>query len=272
MSTKVYADKLGKVGRLGNQLFEVASTLGIARAQGLEPAFPSWDYQHVFSCPPEYFGQNSNGAYSPEDFAGHLDSRARVYLQDYGLWKDVASEVVEWFTPSDFANGILHVYANVLDLHPRPYLSLHVRRGDNVYDPGVPDKNLYHPPRPISYYVEAIQQMEGQYETLVIFSDDIPWCKSTFAGYNPIFFEGGKPRLKEHEPGYKTEPFDDWIDLLMMAYCEKHIISNSTYSWWGAWLSGDDSPIYPWPFFGPKLDYTDASLMFPESWQRLDHA
>lgn len=199
----------------------------------------------------------------------HIDPLAREYLQDFGLWETIAPQVWGWFQPSDLAMAKLKEYDFFSEL-PRPILSVHVRRGDNANAP-----NNCHPLRPISYYHDSIELMKvREFQSIVFFSDDPEWCRANFGGYEveyDVAFFVGTPRAKEHEKAYRTAPILDWIDLQLMSMCDLHILSNSTYSWWGAFLSHDDSPIYPWPFFGSDLDYIDCGLMFPETWTRLDH-
>jgi hypothetical protein len=264
---------LGRVGRLGNQLWQFAATVGIARARGTDPHFPAWPYQPWFDVPDGWFGGRCAG----EDatlYAPHIDERARVYLQDYGLWRDVADEIATVLQPSTAARAVLNQFTEFWEL-PRPVLSVHVRRGDNVpgADLGVPDKHRYHPLRPVDYYRAAVGVLGLRAASVAVFSDDPVWCEDHLAdlGIDHAYVHHGFTRPKENEAGYDEPPFD-WIDLHLMAASELHVISNSTYAWWGAFLSGDAGPIYPWPWYGPALSYVDAGLMFPPTWRRLSHA
>jgi hypothetical protein len=76
------------------------------------------------------------------------------------------------------------------------------------------------------------------YEKFMVFSDDIDWCKQNFIGDEYIFSEGQK----------------NYQDLIMMSGCQSHIIANSSFSWWGAWLGNNSqkSIIAPSNWFGPK--------------------
>jgi len=255
---------LGQYGRLGNQLWQVASTIGIAHSRGEEVALPEWDYAPFFSVPEELFipGQPVTSA---AVFATHIPEAARDYLQDYSLWEEIAPTIKKYFQPSNLALETLMKHQDFWELEP-PVCALHVRRGDNATEGAW--KAAYHPLRPLSYYEEALELVK--YQSLAIFSDDIPWCKTVFED-RADYYHTGIPRLKEHEEGYKTKPFSDWIDLQLMTYCDSHIMSNSSYSWWGAFLSEDESPIYPYPWMGTALDYIDCDLMFPPEWNRLEH-
>lgn len=264
--------RLGKCGRLGNQLWQIASTMGIAETLGQSGGFFTWDYRPFFNVPDEffpddYFSRELTQAHETR-LVNHIAPQAREYLQDYHLWEAIEGQVWNWFQPSDTALQIIRQNREFMEL-PRPILSVHVRLGDNLKAP-----NNCHPIRPMSYYQEALNRSAPWAESIVVFSDDIAWCRDAFKDLPiDLFFEGGQPRKKEHEWGYGTDPFSDWIDLVAMSLCDMHILSNSTYSWWGAFLSRprDPSPVYPTPFFGSDLDYIDTSLMFPDTWQPIEH-
>jgi hypothetical protein len=260
---------LGQAGRLGNQLWQIASTIGIARSRGEDVCFPDWDYRPYFSLPDEFFSGDPEAGTDASTLVPHIAPSAAIYLQDYNLFKDMAAEIREYLTPSDQAFDKVGEHPWMVELlSSYTVVAVHVRRGDNAYDPGTPDKHLYHPLRSASYYSAAIDVFPTDVEVMV-FSDDIPWCREnmdSILGRRCYFFEGGSVRHKEHEPEYKTAVFTDWVDLAAMTLAPLHIISNSTYAWWGAFISGDPSPVYPTNWFGPKLSHIDTSLMFPDYW------
>lgn len=263
--------ELSKAGRLGNQLWQIAATLGIAAGQLDEPSFPAWDYQPYFSCPEEWFG-DCRGT-PATDFVPHMDPRARAYLQDYSLFRGIESLIKESFRPSDKAVEILgsHFADYGFESFHRPHISVHVRRGDNVTHP-----EGYHPLRSWDYYRTALD-LTSPDGSVIVFSDDPRWCEENFekeTGRSPVlFFEASGPRPREYvdRQKYVDAPVMDWIDLQLMAGCDEHVLSNSTYAWWGAYLSNNPSPIYPSHWFGWRVNgYTDASLMFPEGWREVD--
>lgn len=221
-------------------------------------SFPEWSYQPYFAVPNDKFtGQPGTDA---TQFIDYMPPEALPYLQDYNLFKDVEEEVREWFQPTRRAIEMLHdpKFDGFWALEP-PVLSVHVRRGDNAYinPPG------YHPLRPTAYYTDAINELG--HASVAIFTDDIDWCRTTF-GPDYYYFEG-VARPKENEPDYATAPILDFLDVFAMASCASHVLSNSSYSWWGAFLSDDKSPIYPTNWYGQKLQMIDTSLMFPAAWQ-----
>lgn len=257
---------LGRAGRLGNQLWQIASTVGVAALRREDVSFPAWDYAPYFSVPAEFFS-NESGV-DVRDCVPHLTPNAATYLQDHNLFSHMASQIQVWFHPSLIAQETIETCEAFHRLR-KPVLSVHVRRGDNVpgADPGVVDKHLYHPMPTLDYYQRAIAMYDGAYRSVAVFSDDPAWCAENIPGDYHHF---GQSRTKEHLPEYVTEPFNDWLDLFLMALCTAgHVVSNSTYGWWGAFLADDESPIVPKPWFGPRID-SDAALMFPKGWRQLE--
>lgn len=264
---------LGRVGRLGNALFELASTMGIAASRGDVARFNAdWMHRPYFSVPDELFsepGDMADGIEAPS-LVPHIDPRAAVYLQDFELFRPIWPIVRAALAPSEMAHGILDQQTGFHAL-PRPILAVHVRRGDNVVDPGVPDKHNYFPLPTVRYYTAAIyeQTKRGDMGSVAVFSDDIAWCEQALPGLD--YYHHGVARPKEHEPEYLSAPVLDWIDLQLMALCEHHVLSNSSYGVWGALLAEDDDAIVVDPFFGPKLAYIKAEAQYPKEWRRMNH-
>lgn len=265
--------QLAHAGRLGNQLWEIASTFGMASVARTEPRFPAWDYQPYFNVPPEWFtGCMVPGAVEARSLVPHLDERASVYLQDYGLFRHVEHEVRLAFEPSDAATAILSdIWERQFAELERPLISVHVRRGDNVtHPPG------YHPLRSMQYFRDALDRHPDG--SIIVFSDDYAWCRANFEAEThrdvALFYEGvARPREYVDRYLYDSAPILDWIDIQLMAACDHHILSNSSYAWWGAFLSQDQMPIYPSHWFGSLVkEFTDSSLMFPPHWIELPDA
>lgn len=253
---------LEHAGRLGNQLWQISSTLGVARSKNMRPLFPSeWSYRPFFSCPDSWFGLASPRMPSPMVYVNHIDPRAKPYLQDLSLWKDCEDEVLRALQPSAMAQEIVDEEWDRLDVGKAGgTCAVHIRRGDYVTNPAGSLCSLK-----LDYYHMAMSALLGEVDNFIVFSDDIEWCKKNIDANT--FYEG-IPRPKEQDKRYMTAPILDWLDLFLMAKCRNHIISNSTYSWWGAWLSGNESPLYPSQWFGDEMaDYIDFRLMIPASWR-----
>ena len=107
------------------------------------------------------------------------------------------------------------------------------------------------------YYVAAARSVTVPGTHLVVFSDDPAWCKAELAS-----------RLEAIAPVTVVEGNADWLDLLLMARCNRHVVSNSTYAWWGAFLSGDSEPTHPGRVHQDPA-YPPPSI-YPASWRMID--
>jgi hypothetical protein len=232
---------LGRNGRLGNQLWELASTIGIAHARGDEAAFPYWRYRPYFSVPERYF---------PEKFptVGVVDF-GYDWLQELGHFSAIEPLIRQYFAPSPLAWAPIEKHrGRVLELPHRT--AIHVRRTDYLI---VPDLFVTLSMR---YYEEAMAITSPPY---LVFSDDLEWCRKNFPS-ECMFMKHNR----------------DYEDLLLMASCDAVISANSSFSWWGAFLS-TGRRIYPRQWFGPDKfngdplrEKLDPELMFPDQAIILD--
>lgn len=134
-------------------------------------------------------------------------------------------------------------------------ISLHVRRGDYANNPTT---TAAHGLCSIEYYLEAIRYVvqHVQQPHFFIFSDDIPWSKMNLKIDFPHQFV-------EYNKGA-----DSYNDMRMMSLCNHHIIANSSFSWWGAWLNSDPDKIViaPKHWFGTNVDTRD---LLPTNWVKM---
>ena len=110
----------------------------------------------------------------------------------------------------------------------------------------------------MDYYKAALDHFDSD-RNVIVFSDDPLWChdEPTFADDRFI--------ISENE--------DNRVDLCLMSLCNDFIIANSTYSWWGAWLSSnkDKKVIAPLQWFG-TTGYTkdhNTKDVTPDGWTRI---
>ena len=106
----------------------------------------------------------------------------------------------------------------------------------------------------LDYYQEALSKFDSSLP-VVVFTDDVEWCNS-----QKLFSED---RFMISESG------DHYVDLCLMSLCKHHIIANSSFSWWGAWLSGSDNVIAPMQWFGEGNQDKDTKDLIPERWTRI---
>lgn len=134
-------------------------------------------------------------------------------------------------------------------------VSLHVRRGDYVMDEKT---RAMHGVCDLAYYLRAedriTQTLRDPY--FFVFSDDPEWVSDNLKLRHPT-------RYISHNGGKAHE------DLRLMSLCNHHVIANSSFSWWGAWLSTapDKLVIAPDRWFNdPSINTSD---LIPSDWQRL---
>jgi Glycosyl transferase family 11 len=267
---------LGRAGRLGNSLYQIASTVGLARSRGDLPVFPEdWIYRPFFSMPDHWFN-NEQLALSIDvcHLVKHIDPRAVPYLQDVSLFIDILPELRAWFEPSPAGSQIIADFVDELEnwaqLKP-PVLGVHVRRGDLVFDPGIPNKSDYHILQSLDYYLFGILSMPNEYfNSIAVFSDDIEWCRQNMKFAN--FYSNGISHPKEQEPEYWTQLPYDFVDLILLSQCDCFVITGSTFGIWAAMLADvpDDHVVRPSRIYGPAISYVDSELMFPPGWRVID--
>ena len=256
---------LGKYGRLGNSLFQLAATIGIARDKETDVRFPAdWIYRPYFSFPDTmFFDLIPDYAHESTEFAEHLDSRARPYLQDVNLFWPYIDEIRPYLYPSALAMDTL----SQITLPPMPRLGVHVRRGDNVVDPGVPNKADYHLCPSLDYYLRGMSIFTSDTDLVstICLSDDVPWCLDNIRA---DYYGDGTAYLKENEPGYGTVVPQDWIDLFTLATCDYLVISGSTFGVWAAIMANTNRVVRPDRIYGPIVEaYTDCNRIFPPDWK-----
>lgn len=140
------------------------------------------------------------------------------------------------------------------------YISLHFRLGDYKH------LTEYHPLMDLEYYKKSLQYIidktslkkvlyfceEEDIEEVLLKIDDL---KNTFRGIGFL----------------RISRLMDWEELLLMSCCSHHIIANSSFSWWGAYLNNKEDKVvcYPKVWFGPSLYYLDISDVCPPEWIKI---
>lgn len=133
---------------------------------------------------------------------------------------------------------------------------VHVRRGDYVANPV---NVAYHGALDLSYYQRALEALGAATEgaVLYVFSDDPAWCREHIKLDRPTVVV---------EPSHPDRP---WEDLGLMSACRHFVVANSSFSWWGAWLStfAGKRVVAPKVWFS-GADH-DTSDLCPPDWIRL---
>ena len=132
-------------------------------------------------------------------------------------------------------------------------VSLHVRRGDYVKNPATLAVHGVCSP---GYYQAAVDHIRRHVDNPVfyVFSDDMHWVRENLTIAAPM-----------HHVDHNNRAYDD---MHLTSLCKHHVIANSSFSWWGAWLNANPAKIVVAPkqwFVQPRcID----DLLSP-SWVRL---
>lgn len=214
-------------GRLGNNMFMIANAY--ARALDSNKQMVALKNQVI------YDGYDySENIFRKIDFIDEyvLTDKITVcagYFQSENYFKKYSENIKSLFSPT--YNFIKQVKEQYSFLFNKTVTAINIRRGDYLYY-----KN-YHPTLSPEYVTEAIKLIPNTEQYLIV-SDDMEWCKENLDIPNPIYLEGHPP----HE------------QLWILSLCHNLIISNSSFSWWGAWLSRFENKmvIAPSIWVGPS--------------------
>lgn len=264
-SNKIISPRM--FGRLGNQMFEIATAHSFAIDNGC---------RMVVSEQQGIFTSNTGVSASPTKYIDTVFKRVEFTdtLPHMEVWKEPSFEytpisykfnsnlylegqfqsekhfvhnrnaILELFAPTEeIVNVIQQKYSSVLNNS----VSVHVRRGDYI---GLED---FHPICSLEYYTEALERIEDIHaiDNILIFTDDITWVKENFTDKRITFVDGE----------------EDYIDLYLMSRCQHNIIANSSFSWWGAWLNThpNKTVVAPKTWFGLALKHNTKDLI-PDGW------
>jgi len=270
-------NKIGYMGRLGNQMFQYAALMGVASKTGYTYGIPikknceidehgcydkhlnKWiackfdladcfnilttdssdvSNSNVYNETMHEFNQNIFNIEDSTDLMG--------YFQTEKYFKHIESDVRNTFTFNDeIISECLKFKSNYKNI-----VSIHFRRGDYIGDA---DK---FPPLELEYYQMAINMFDDKEYTFFIFSDDIEWCKSIFGNTEKIVYIEGN---------------NQFVDMCLMSMCEHNIIANSTFSWWAAWLNSNPNKriIAPSKWFGSGLSHLNTKDVIPDNWSKI---
>ena len=286
------------IGGLGNQMFQYAAGRSLALSRKTEFRLDVSDFsgyrlhqgyelQRVFSCPAQIATtidvRNILGWQSPQImrqlFAKRVMSvfRCKEFVVEphFNYWREIngipsnsylsgywqseeyfreTTQVIRTdFTfkePADGRNAEL-----VEQIGRANAISLHVRRGDYVKNPKT---TATHGLCSLEYYQSAIQYVIDRVErpSFYIFSDDPAWVRENMKIEHPSVYV-------DHNHGAES-----YNDMRLMSLCKHHIIANSSFSWWGAWLNPNPEKIVvaPRKWFANNNDVSD---LFPSGWVTL---
>lgn len=247
--------KLGSNGRLGNQLWQIASTIGLAERLSAKVALPpNWSLRPYFRIPSHYFADLPLIHPSIVDLSPN-------FLQESQLIENVTARIRSFFSPSSAGKELLRELFPTLCKYNRAVTAVHVRRSDYLKFPNhFPELSVE------GYYRPAMRRFKGS--CFVVFSDDVPWCEAAFSKLSKEFTVKFETQLLERTRKELAPEIISLAAFFAMTHCKNLIMANSTFSWWAAFLKkGHGTCIYPRAWFGAGFQY--ARCPSQPQWVRI---
>jgi hypothetical protein len=251
-------------GGLGNQMFQIATAYALSKEIGTSNSFDfnqcytpnqgynSEKYENNFfyklentNIDFEKFIQYNEPKFSYQKLPLIDNLCINGYFQSEKYFLNYKEEISSLFT---FDNKIFDLLENFISKKiKKKFTVVHVRRGDYLSNPN------YHNVCNLDYYNKSIKKIDNN-NNFIIISDDIEWCKENMSQSNIFFSE------------FNSEIYD--LHLMLMS--ENIIMSNSSFSWWGAWLNTNKNKtiICPEIWFGPSGPQ-DIEDLIPNNWLKL---
>ena len=239
---------VGLNGRLGNQMFQIAAITALA--------YENYDIAEIDLSTTD--GYNYENTIYSKTIIGKSDIytvelsypftykkikyqpnlKIWGYFQSEKYFKGYEKEIIDLFSNELIINNLKFRYKDLL----KNSTSINIRRGDYLYYPNI------HPCMSTEYYLNSIKYVENitNIDNILVFSDDIDYCKSVFHDDRMTFME----KLPHHEQMY------------LMSLCNNNIIANSSFSWWSAYLNKNENKItiFPSIWFGPTAQYDPRDI------------
>jgi hypothetical protein len=233
------------LGGLGNQLWQSAFAMSLQHRGyqvQLDRSYLIEGTHREFSL--GYFGIKAEG----KSVGKEVYENGLTYNPTYLSPEDPSTLVGYWQSPK-YLEGISYKIREAFKFPVSSrltYIAAHVRRQDYV------GLEHFHGMPGLDYYRLAIAHIRREVGSLVpvlVFSDDRNWCKQNFPDFE----------IAEGDNKYE--------DLNTMSRCEYHVIANSSYSWWGAYLGPQKLVVAPKQWF--VTQELDSSGIVPEAWVRI---
>lgn len=281
-------------GGLGNQLFQIFATIAYALEHNHEFIFPYSDKLGTGLVRPTYWSNLLRSlivytAANPQFM--HFNSQINqlpvyrephfnydkippvdtnigfaldgyyqtfLYFEKYEtqIYQMINLESQQTQTKQDFSDYLGNAFT----------VNMHFRLGDYKY------KQEYYILMPKEYYEKALN---------AIFSNIIStttirvlyFCEAEDNEYVNQVIQYLKSTISEYSVEFVKvdDTIEDWKQLLLMSCCNSHIIANSSYSWWGAYLCPEKNKqvCYPSKWFGPAMANTITTDLFPSTWTKI---
>lgn len=249
---------------LGNQMFCVAASIGLANKLQTQAFFPDLNLKHYQYYRDTIFHKLSSedkkkqivNSYKEQPYTSTryhplpLKDNMKIsgFFQSYKYFNFCSDQIIDLFEVPEFIDQkIINNYSMYLESN---VVSIHVRRTDYL------KFSNHYEVLEASYYQRALNNFPDA-EIIFIFSDDIEWCKQNLPSFGKfsVYIEG------------QTDVEDLWL----MTKTSGNVIANSTFSWWGAYLNKNKPTIIaPSKWFGTNRTDDNAleiKDLYPENWK-----
>jgi len=243
----ISCQSLGLMGRFGNQMFQYATLYATGKTLGYEIGVPYHKRSKndkLDFCLADAFdlsAKDSSGKYFGSMYMEpHFNYDANIlnipdgcdikgYFQTEKYFKQYKQDLKN--TEFKFKDNINKQVEQLFAGNDSELISVHIRLGDYLH------LQDCHPVCSVEYYKAALDQLPKDCQ-IILFSDDYPQALQLFKSFGlNVMLTGGN---------------DKFVDMCMMSRCNYHVIANSSFSWWGAWLSKSKKVIAPKVWFGPS--------------------
>lgn len=225
-------------------MFEIAATKGIAERNNTGAIFPPWRYQQYFEDEFMTLPIPHNQEVYKESAYHYVEPVVSQHTDLQGYFQSAR------YFPKDYKPKFTQRFLQPLTQNPafqKETIGIHIRRGDYVNHP-----EYYQ--IPIHWYVMALTSIpDWGSKNVVIVSDDIPYCRVHFECLPNATFMAGS----------------DIEDLATLSLCDYHILSNSSFSWWGAYLSNSRQVIHCGELFRGSYANKDTKDFYLPGWTCL---
>ena len=211
----------------------------------------------ILGLRPDYVELGEGGTFHYNAMVAHYQAPAALVYLD-GYWQNqryfeaIAPQLRQELTFPAFAAGPNLEASQRIAAAGSRAISVHIRRGDYLQ---FADHGLCS----VTYYEQALALMMANVpdQQFFVFSDDLAWVKSNIPlPLGAIFIDWNQGVSSYH-------------DLHLMSQCRHHIIANSSFSWWGAWLNNHPNKLVISPRNWMGNPAVSADRVVPESWHKL---
>lgn len=257
-------------GGIGNQLFQMLYAQRVAQANGAQLAFD------VTAFARDGFGRRSvlHRLWPEAATVDAVPADSARLLREADMAWPADGDIPERFSiPAEVRHVVLDGYWQDRRVVSPEALTELRHRLEGAMPPAVQQlaERVRSTPRPTSVHVRRHDYKHHGLASEAYYIDSLRWLSARAGGLD-IFVFSDEPNYTAaflSQAGIRAQIVntgDDLADLYVMAQCSRHVISNSTYSWWGAMLSGSDDVVWPDPW--SQMHQPSAQLC-PPRWKRI---